>query len=208
MFCCLHNAIQLLFAPLVLKENKARLCRVLALGAEGREPFACRPHLPAAGPTAPLAPGFDAKNKQSQGDGKLSPPCSPLHPNSGAGSQSSSAAHSCSFPCTGHAGTQIVQLLLILFYISCCLPQGLLCCPYAHGHGLWVPLGVAGCCWVLWDAEPGSTAPGVPGSSGHAVTVSRELLWGRQPAHRWRGKLGQVSGLKSLDGVPFMVDFS
>lgn len=50
---------------------------------------------------------------------------------------------------------------------------------------------------------------GVPETGGQAVAAEqRALAGGRQPARRWEGISGHGSGLKSLDGVPFILDFS
>lgn len=66
-------------------------------------------------------------------------------------------------------------------------------------------LGIGGC-WGLRGAELGSWGPG---TGGRAVAAEqRAPAGGRQPARRWKGKLHHVSGLKNLDGVPFILDFS
>lgn len=209
MFCYLHNAIQLLFALLVLKKNKAQLFCVLSLSAEGWEPFArptltCRQQVATA-----LFPCSDAKNKQEEIASSLLPLCTP---NSGANSQNHSpVTHGRSFPCICHEGIQHSSIFFIYFFFPCPVGFGGIwpCSPRASGAALpracpctRLP-GAAGCRIRLLAAG------GVPRTDGRAVAAEqRALAGGRQSARRWKGKLGHISGLKSLDGVPFILDFS
>lgn len=183
MFCYLHNAIQLLFALLVLKKNKAQLFCVLSLSAEGWEPFArptltCRQQVATA-----LFPCSDAKNKQEEIASSLLPLCTP---NSGANSQNHSpVTHGRSFPCICHEGIQHSSIFFIFFFFPALLAsvafgralpghQGLLCRGLAHAHG----------CRVLQGAESGSwQLGGSPGPMAGRLLLSRELLLGGGSLH-------------------------
>lgn len=158
MFCYLHNAIQLLFALLVLKKNKAQLFCVLSLSAEGWEPFArptltCRQQVATA-----LFPCSDAKNKQEEIASSLLPLCTP---NSGANSQNHSpVTHGRSFPCICHEGIQHSSIFFIYFFFSlpcwlrwhlAVLSPGIRGC-FAAGLPMHT---AAGCCRVQNQA-PGS----------------------------------------------------
>lgn len=67
------------------------------------------------------------------------------------------------------------------------------------------PCLCTGCC----RAQPRAGGTGGPRAPGWVIGAGQGALdGGRELAHHWKGKLGYISGLKSLDGNPFILGFS